>query len=68
MGSCTFKDASNLKNPLNTYSKVMGQTINWEKILVFLFNTSEDKQIRLARILGYQIGKTLVIYLGLPLG
>ncbi|XP_057851472.2 uncharacterized protein LOC131061672 [Cryptomeria japonica] len=68
MGTYSIKEASTMKNLLKTYNSASGQTINWEKSFIFFFNTPEDRQIRMARILGCQIGKPPSIYLGLPMG
>ena len=57
-----------MKRILDIYSKGTGQTINWEKNHVFFFNTPDERQRKIACILGYGVGSLPFTYLGLPLG
>lgn len=68
MGTSSIKESSTMKNHPKIYSSASGHMINWEKSYILFFNTLEDRQNRMAQILGCQIGKPPSIYLGLPLG
>ncbi len=67
-GEASVKEARALKKILDTYSSGTGQLINWNKSSLFFINTSEFRQRKIARILGYGVGSFPSTYLGLPLG
>ena len=67
-GEALVKEEKAMKDTLDTYSRGSGQLINWDKSYVFFINTPEDRQKKISRILGCQVGKLPSTYLGLPLG
>lgn len=68
LGEALVVEAKNLKTYLNNYSKASGRTINWNKSSLYFINVPENRQRKIKKILGCQIGKLLATYLGLPLG
>ena len=42
-GEALVKEAKAMKDTLDTYSRGMGQLINWDKSSVFFINTPEDR-------------------------
>lgn len=67
-GEALVREARNVKSILNTYSNATGKLFNLNKSLVFFFNTTVDRQRKIADILGCNVGVLPSIYLGLPLG
>ena len=67
-GEASVKEAKAMKDTLDTYSRGLGQLINWDKSSVFFINTLEQRQKKISSILGCQVGKLPSTYLGLPLG
>lgn len=57
-----------MKQILDMYIRGSGQLINWDKSSIFFVNTPEDKQRKIARILGCGVGKLPSTYLGLSFG
>ena len=49
------------------YGNATGQTINWNKSLIYFFNVSEARKNKFKRIIGYETGSFPCSYLGLPL-
>ena len=52
---------------MDTYLKASGQQINEGKSSIYFFNTPQPIQLRIARILRFQVGALPLIYLGVPL-
>ena len=67
-GEASVKEAKAMKDTLDTYSRGLGKLINWDKSSIFFINTLEDRQKKISRILGCQVGKLPSTYLSLPLG
>ncbi len=67
-GEASIREAKAMKETLNTYSSGSRQLINWDKSSIFFINTLKERQQRISRILGCQVGKLPSTYLGLPLG
>jgi len=67
-GEASVKEEKAMKVTLDTYSRGSGQLINWDKSSFFFINTLEDRQKKISRILGCQVGKIPSTYVGLPLG
>ena len=67
MGLATINEARNFRMILNTYLKASGQKINEGKSSIYFFNTPQSIQLRIARILRFQVGTLPLIYLGVPL-
>jgi hypothetical protein len=67
-GEASIKEAKAMKDTLDTYSRGSGHLINWDKSSIFFINTPKDKQKKISRILGCQVGKLPSTYLSLPLG
>ena len=67
-GEVSVWEARTFKRILNSYTRGTGQAINLDKSSVFFLNTPLERQRKIARILGYDIGSLLTTYLGLPLG
>lgn len=63
-----MKEAKIMKEILETYSRGMGQLINWDKSSIFFINTLVARQRKMAKILGCGVGMLPSSYLGLPLG
>ncbi|KAH9294651.1 hypothetical protein KI387_038239, partial [Taxus chinensis] len=61
-------EAKATKAILQLYKYASGQEINYDKISIFFFNTPEERQIKIAKILGCKISALPTTYLGLPLG
>ena len=57
-----------MKEILDMYTRGSGKLINWDKSSIFFVNTPDDRQRKIARILGCGVGKLPSTYLGLPLG
>ena len=57
-----------LKNLLDTYMRCTFQSINWEKSSIFFVNIPNDRQRKIAQILGCGVGSLPTSYLGMPLG
>ena len=66
-GEASVKEAKVIKDLLDMYIIELGQLINWEKSFFFFINTFEDKQRKIARILGFGVEKVLSSYLELPM-
>ena len=62
------QEAKVLKRLLDTYTRGIGQAINWGKSLVFFINTLIEQQRKIAGILGRGVGSLPSSYLGMPLG
>ena len=67
MGLARVSEAINFGRALDIYLKALGQCINDEKSSIFIFNTPQPIQNRIARILRFQIGSLPLLYLGVPL-
>lgn len=67
-GEAIVQEAKVLKNFLDTYMRGIGQSINWEKSLVFFVNTPNDQERKIAQILGRGVGSLPSSYLVMPLG
>lgn len=68
MGKSEVKEARSLKQAIDLYSSTSSQLINWNKSVVFFFNTPIPRQNKIVKILGCSIGSFPSTYLGLPLG
>ena len=67
MALATINEARNFRWILDTYLKASGQQINEGKSSIYFFNTPQSIQLRIARILRFQVGALPLIYLGVPL-
>jgi len=67
MGLATINEARNLRWILDTYLKAPRQQINEGKSSIHFFNTPQSIQLRIARILRFQVRALPLIYLGVPL-
>lgn len=67
MGLATMNEARNSRMILDTYLKAFGQQINEGKSSIYFFNTAQPIQLKIARILRFQIGSLPLIYLWVPL-
>lgn len=68
MGKFKVKEVRSLKQAIDLYSSASGQLINWNKSVVFFFNTPIPRKNKISKILGCSIGSFPSTYLGLPLG
>lgn len=62
-----ISEAVNFRRALDTYLKTSGQCINDDNSFIYFFNTTRLIQIRIARILRFQIGSLPLMYLRVPL-
>ena len=67
-GEATISEAGVFKGLLNTYTRGLGQVINWEKSSVYFINNPLERKTKIAHILGCGIRSLPTNYLGLPLG
>lgn len=67
-GEASMREAKAMKEVLDCYVRGSIQLINWDKISLYFLNTPEDRQRKIARILGCNMGVFPSSYLGLPLG
>ena len=68
MGEASIKNARRLKKALVDYGDATGQSINWNKSQIFFLNVSMDRQLKIQKIIGCEIGVLPGSYLGLPMG
>ena len=63
-----MKNARILKRALEDYSSSTSQRINQNKSLIYFMNANMDRQLKIKKIIGCEIGSFPGSYLGLPLG
>ena len=63
-----MKNARNIKKALVDYGNAIGQIINWNKSLNYFMNINVERQMKIKKIIGYEIGSLPGSYLRLPLG
>ena len=68
MGEASVRNARNIKKALIDYGDATGQTINWNKSVIYFINVNEDRQSKIKRIIGCESGTLPGTYLVLPLG
>ena len=67
MGEASVRNARNIKNALEDYGQASGQTINQNKSVIYFINVNDNRQNKIKRIIGCEIGTLPSSYLGLPL-
>lgn len=67
MGESLIKEANTIKAILDTYEKGSGKKVSLSKSSIFFMNTSENRKMKIANILGCKMGVLPYSYLGLPL-
>ena len=68
MGEASVKNARILKKSLVDYGSATGQLINWNKSLIYFLNVNMERQLKIKKIIGCEIGTLPGSYLGLPMG
>ena len=68
MGEALVKNARTLEKALVDYGSATGQLINWNKSLIYFINVNMERQMKIKKIIGYEIGSLPNSYLGLPMG
>ena len=67
MRKALVRNARSIKEALEDYGQASGQIINWNKSVIYFINVNDNRQNKIKRIIGYEIGTLSGSYLGLPL-
>lgn len=66
-GQSTMSEVVSIKQILEDYCAISGQSINKDKSYIYFFNSSELMQRRIEIVLGFPRKKSPSIYLGVPM-